>query len=175
MSDTLNQGANAVSQWIVRTVVLAVLLAASAGTALAQAPAAAPSALDQAIEQVRKDARADINALIGTSMRFSADENAKFWPLYKAYEARRKPMADERLAIIKDYAKNYAALSDEKAVELMQRSLALEDKMAAAKREFLAELQKHFPGKTVARFAQVHRRIDMLVDLTIASEVPLVQ
>jgi hypothetical protein len=164
-----------------RTILLATLLAsvlaAGAGPcfAQAQAPAAGPSALDQAIEQVRKDARADVNTLISASMRFSAEENATFWPLYKAYEARRKPLADERLAIIKDYAKNYTAMTDAKAIELTQRALALEEKMGAAKREFLAELQKHFPGKTVARFAQVHRRIDMLVDLTIASEVPLVQ
>jgi hypothetical protein len=160
------------------TLTIAVGLAGAAMAAAQQAAApaqAGPSALDQAIEQVRKEARADVNTLISTSMRFSADENATFWPLYKAYEARRKPLADERLALIKDYAKNFTTMTDAKALELTQRALALEDAMAKAKREFLAELQKHFPGKTVARFAQVHRRIDLLVDLAIASEVPLVQ
>jgi hypothetical protein len=168
-----------------RTLVSSALLVSflGAGTPAlveAQAPAAgqaAPSqsALDQAIAQVRKDAAADINTLISTSMRFSADENAKFWPLYKAYEARRAPLADQRLAIIKDYAKNYSSMTDAKAMELTQQVLSLEDKMAAAKREFLVELGKVFPGKTVARFAQVHRRIDLLVGLMIASEIPLVQ
>jgi hypothetical protein len=164
---------------LVSSASLAAILVLGPSAAFAQAPAAQPasgqSALDQAIAQVRKDAAADINTLISASMRFSADENAKFWPLYKAYEERRKPMADERLALIKDYAKNYTTMTDAKALELTQKVLALEDKMAAAKREFLTELQKHFPGKTVARFAQVHRRIDMLVGLMIASEVPLVQ
>jgi hypothetical protein len=32
-----------------------------------------------------------------------------------------------------------------------------------------------FPGKTVARFYQVHTRIDMLIDATLAGEVPLVR
>lgn len=146
--------------------------------ALAQgqaAPAGPSSALDQAIAQVRKDAAADVNTIISGAMRFSAEENAKFWPMYKAYEDKRKPLADERVAIIKEYAKNYASMTDAKALELTQRALALEDKLAAAKRDFLAEMGKSFPGKTVARFAQVHRRIDALVALTIASEVPLVQ
>ena len=61
------------------------------------------------------------------------------------------------------------------ALELMQRALGLEEKYAAAKRAFLAELQKTFPGKTVARFYQVHARIDMPIDAALAGEVPLVK
>lgn len=57
----------------------------------------------------------------------------------------------------------------------MQRGLALEEKAAAAKKSFLAELQKALPGKVVARFYQVHTWIDMLVDATLAGEVPLVK
>ena len=140
-----------------------------------QAPGAQPSALDQAIAQVRKDAAADINTLITGAMRFSADENAKFWPLYKAFDEKRKPLADERLAIIKDYAKNYTSMTDAKAVELTQRVNALDDKLIAGRRTFLDELAKVFSPKTVARYAQVQRRIDLLTDLIIASEVPLGQ
>jgi hypothetical protein len=57
----------------------------------------------------------------------------------------------------------------------MQRALGLEEKTAAAKRTFLAELGKAFPGKTVARFYQVNTRIDMLIDAMFAGEVPLVR
>jgi hypothetical protein len=160
---------------------IAVAVGAGSGLASAQAtqaPAAAKQAqadIDQALEQVRKDARTDVNALIGASMGFTSDEAAKFWPLYKNYEAKRKTLNDERFAIIKDYATNYQAMSDAKAGELVQRSLALEDKLTAAKREFLAELQKALSAKTVARFYQVNNRIDMLVNLMIAEEVPLVK
>lgn len=161
---------------LVSTALLAVFVGIGAGSAFAQAPAAQqPSALDQAIAQVRKDAAADINTIITGSMRFSADDNATFWPLYKNFDAKRKPLADERLAIIKEYAKNYATMTDAKAMELTQRAQAVEDKMIAARRDFLVELGKVFPGKTVARYAQVQRRIDLLVDLMIAGEVPLVQ
>jgi hypothetical protein len=168
-----------------KTVMLAALAAVAvvAGSGLAsaqatQAPAQskqAPANVDQALEQLRKDARTDVNALIGASMGFTSDEAAKFWPLYKNYETKRKALNDERFAIIKDYAANYEAMSDAKATELVQRSLALEDKLTAAKREFLGELQKALPGKTVARFSQVHNRIDLLVNLAIAEEVPLVK
>lgn len=171
-------------QIIIRAALVTSVLASTSALALAQAPAAQPPAAtppatqataDQAIEQIRKDARTDINAIIGASMQFTSDEASKFWPLYKVYEQNRKTLVDERLAIIKDYAQNYQAMNDAKAIELTQRGLALEEKAEAAKKGFLAELQKVLPGKTVARFYQVHRRIDMLVDLTLAQEVPLVK
>jgi folylpolyglutamate synthase/dihydropteroate synthase len=162
----------------------AVVFASGSGLAFAQAAAApkpqAPAAasqpaVDQAIEQLRKDARADINTLITASMQFSSEDAAKFWPLYKNYEQVRKSITDERLTIIKDYAQNYAAMSDAKALELMQRAFALEEKAAAAKKGFLGELQKTFPGKFVARFYQVHTRIDILVDAMLSGEIPLVR
>lgn len=146
----------------------------AAQTAPAQA-APAQAGIDQAIEQMRKDARTEINKLIGVSMAFTSEEAAKFWPLYNAYETRRKALADERLAIIRDYAKNFTSMPDAKATELMQRALGLEEKSQAAKREFLGELQKALPAKTVARFYQVHTRIDTLTSLMLAQEVPLVQ
>lgn len=162
---------------IITTLLAAVALAAIPGGAFAQATQAAPTqaAVDQAIEQFRKDARTDINTLIQASMQFTADEAARFWPLYKAYEQTRKGLVDERLAIVKEYAKNYSAMTDAKAVELVQRALALEEKHAAAKKGFMAELQKAMPGKLVARFYQVHSRIDMMVDALFAGEVPLVK
>jgi len=153
---------------------LAAMFVCGVGLAGAQT-APAQSSADQAIEQLRKDARTGINTIIGSSMQFTSDEAAKFWPLYNAYEARRKALADERLAIIKDYAQNFASMSDTKALELMQRAIGLEEKSAAAKRGFLGELQKALPGKTVARFYQVHTRIDLLIDLMLMQEIPIVQ
>jgi hypothetical protein len=72
-------------------------------------------------------------------------------------------------------AQNSPAMSDANALELMQRALSLEEKTAAAKRGFLAERQKVFPGKSVARFYLVRTRIDMLIDAMFAGEVPLVR
>jgi hypothetical protein len=173
-----------VKKQLICAALAAVVLVSGSGVASAQAqqapkpqPQAAPSqaTVDQAIEQLRKDARTDINTLITVSMQFTSDEAAKFWPLYKTYEQTRKGLTDERLSIIKEYAKNFSAMTDAKAAELMQRALGLEEKSAGAKRAFLAELGKAFPGKTVARFYQVHTRIDMLIDATLAGEVPLVR
>jgi len=91
-----------------RTILLAALAICAAGLASAQTPqAATPSQadVDKAIAQLRADAAKDVNAIIGASMNFTSDEAAKFWPLYKPYETQRKALMDERLAIIKEYAR----------------------------------------------------------------------
>lgn len=161
-------------QSIIVTALVPAILGCAVALAAAQSPQT-PTNTDRVLEQLRKDARTEVNAIIGGNMKFSSDEAAKFWPLYKTYEERRKALVDERLAIIKDYAQNFTAMSDAKAADLMQRALGLEEKTAAAKRAFLAELSKALPAKTVARFYQVHSRIDMMVDLMFAQEIPLVQ
>jgi hypothetical protein len=151
----------------------ALALALATGT-LAQAQTK-PAGVDAAIEQLRKDTRAEATDIISGTMGFSADEAAKFWPLYKKYEETRKAIGDEKVALIKDYAAHASTLTDEKAKELLTHALSIEDKNAAAKREFLGELQKVLPAKTVARYYQVSNRIELLMNLNLASEIPLAQ
>src|SRR5262245_51175303 len=93
---------------------LSLALALAAGPALAQTAAATTSATtDAAIEQLRKDTRAEVADIIAGTMGFSADEAAKFWPLYKQYETARKAVGDEKVALIKDYAANYQSMTDQ--------------------------------------------------------------
>jgi hypothetical protein len=132
-----------------------------------------PAGTDAAIEQLRKDTRAETTDIIAGSMGFTSDEAAKFWPLYKKYEEQRKSIGDEKIALIKDYAANYQSLTDEKAKELLGRLMSVEDKATGAKRQFVQDLQKVLSPKTVARYYQVENRIDLLVNLSLASQIPL--
>lgn len=160
---------------LIRTICIVIAgLACGAGVCAAQA-APTQADLDKAIEQVRKDARTDANTIIGASMQFSSENAAKFWPLYNKYEQQRKAINDERIAVIKDYASNFAQMTDARALELTHRAIAAEEKAEGAKKAFIAELEKALPGKVVARFYQVHSRIDTLVQLTLAAQIPLVQ
>jgi hypothetical protein len=131
--------------------------------------------VDAAIEQLRKDTRAEVTDIIAGTMEFTSDEAAKFWPLYKKYEEQRKAVGDEKVALIKDYAANYQTMTDAKAKELLDRLVSVEDKGTAAKRQFVQELEKVLPPKTVARYYQVDNRIELLANLTLASEIPLVK
>lgn len=158
--------------------VLCVGILTGVGTVTAQTPPAAsttPSTADAAIEQLRKDVRSDKTQIISAAMGFSADENAAFWPLYKKYEQTQKSVGDEKVALIKEYAANYDAMTDAKAKELIGKFQTIEDKRTAAKREFIKSIEAVLPAKKVARYYQVENRIQMLLDLALASEIPLVK
>ena len=158
----------------------------SAGFAAAQTAAAKPAAkapadpaqvraeIDKAIEALRKDARAGKSDILGKTMQLDATQAAAFWPIYKQYEAEAQVLGDERLGIIQDLAEHFDSLDDAKAKALLDRQLALEDKKLALTKKYKDEMLKVLPAKTVARFFQVDSRLNKLVELTVASEIPLV-
>ena len=149
-------------------------LAVVAGTSANAQTKAAPGA-DAYLDQLRKDLRGETTDIITGTMEFSADEAAKFWPLYKTYETKRRAIGDEKIALIKDFAASYDAMNDAKAKELLGRLISVEDKSIAAKRAFVSELQKVLPGKTVARYYQVDNRIDLLLNLELSSQLPIIK
>jgi hypothetical protein len=154
----------------------------SAGLAAAQAPAAKPAAdpakvraeIDKAVEAMRTDARAAKADILGKTMALDSKQAASFWPLYKQYEAEAKTLGDERLAIIQDLAEHFDSLDEAKTKGLIERQVVLEDKKLALTKKYKDEMLKVLPAKTVARFLQVDSRLNKLVELTVASEIPLI-
>ena len=152
------------------------------GSAAAQSAAAKPAAdpakvhaeIDKAIEAVRKDVRAGKADLLGKTMELDSTQAAAFWPIYKQYDTELTALSDERVSIVKDLAKDFDTLDDTKAKALVDRQVAFEEKRLALTKKYKDEMLKVLPAKTVARFLQVENRLSKLVDLTIASEIPLV-
>ena len=137
-------------------------------------PAKVRAEIDKAIEALRKDARAGKADILGKTMALDSTQAAAFWPVYKQYEAEAKALGDERLGIIQDLGEHFDSLDDAKAKALLGRQMALEEKKVALQRKYMDEMLKVLPAKTVARFFQVDSRLNKLVELTVASEIPLV-
>jgi hypothetical protein len=57
---------------------------------------------------------------MGQVMQFDADDAAKFWPIYKEYDAELAHIGDCKLAMIKKYSDNYENMTDAVADELMR-------------------------------------------------------
>jgi hypothetical protein len=160
---------------VAATMLFAGPLAAQTATAKAPAdPAKIQAEIDKAIEKLRVDARAGKADILGKTMKLDSQQAAAFWPVYKQYEAEAKALGDERLGIIQDLSDHFDSLDDVKAKALLERQLALEDKKLALTKKTKDEMLKVLPAKTVARFFQVDSRLNKLVELTVASEIPLV-
>ena len=153
----------------------------AAAVASAQAPAAGTQTaaqkqadVDKVIELFRKDVRAEKADIVAKTMKLEAAQAAAFWPVYKAYEAERQAVGDQRLAVIQDLAEHFDTLNDAKAQGLLNRSFAIEEQRLAIDKKYKDEFLKVLPAKAVARFFQVEYRLDNLINLKISSEIPLV-
>lgn len=158
-----------------KTLVLVLLICMAMLIVPASAQNASPTgdpALDAYIEAIRADLRSDKINVITETMQFNEKEAAAFWPIYKKYEAEQTKLNDERIQVIKEYANNWTTLTDAEARKLAEKSLDLDSRRADLRKRYLAEFSGVLPGLTVAKFFQLEYRLDLLVDLKIASELP---
>src|SRR3954468_10099652 len=65
-----------------------------------------PSAsLDQDLALLRQDIKSGRKQLIAASLQLTDAEATKFWPVYDQYTAEQSKLGDEKVALIKEYAK----------------------------------------------------------------------
>lgn len=163
--------------------VLAILFA-MATVLHAQAPApsvtqtaATKEGNDATVELMRKDVRSERKKIIAASMPLTEAEATRFWPVYDQYIAEKTKVNDQRYAVIKAYAQAYNtnALTNEQADSLIKRWLSTEQDDSQLRLRFLPEFEKIISNKKAALFFQLDHRLDMIVELQLASQVPLVE
>lgn len=130
------------------------------------------SDIDFAIEAARADVRADKVKIIGEAMRFNDQESAVFWPIYRRYETELSKLNDQRVQLIKTYADKFNTMTDADAKELADKQFAFESQRIDLRRKYFREFNRQLPATTVAKFFQLEHRLDLLIDLKIASELP---
>jgi hypothetical protein len=127
------------------------------------------------IELLKSDMRTQKVAVITEAMQFTDEESSAFWPVHRKYEFELNEIIDDRIELIKDYFQNYDNLTDEKAREIAKRVFALEKRRTKLKKKYFKRFEKALSATIAAKFIQVERQINLLVDLQIASELPLIK
>jgi hypothetical protein len=127
------------------------------------------------VQLLRSDLRTEKVAIITEVMAFTEEEDAKFWPIYREYETKLANLNDERLKGIKEYADNFDKVTDELADRLVRGALGLEERRNTLKLDVYNKVKTALSAKTAARFLQVENQILLLLDLQIASSLPIVQ
>lgn len=163
-----------------RIFVLATIVASFAAVASAQQTVNTQSATEEAninayIDLLRSNVQLEKTLVLNAVMQFSDADAAVFRPIYKAYEEQMKKQGDARVAAIKEYAANYGSMTDAKADQLVSKFLALRAERDDLMRKCYREVRKKMGGKTAARFLQVESQLLLLIDLQIASSLPVVE
>jgi hypothetical protein len=150
-----------------------VLLSAVAFTQTAEV--AAKPLSDSDIQLLRSDVQADKNKIIAATMQFTDAESAAFWPVYRDYAYGQQVIGDERLEVIKDYAKNYDSLDDTKARDLVQRMINVEDKTLNLREDYWPQFMKALGAKRAAKFYQVDNRLTLIINVQLTAGIPLIR
>ncbi len=126
------------------------------------------------VELLRSDVRTTKTAVMGQMMDLNDTQAAKFWPIYREYDLKLAEINDKKIAGIKEYAKTADSMTNQKADELAKLSLSLESQKTDLKRVYFEKVNVALGGILAARFLQVENQLLMLIDLQIASALPIV-
>jgi hypothetical protein len=129
---------------------------------------------DSDIQLLRSDVQAGKNEIITHTMAFTDAESSAFWPVYRDFARDQQVIGDERVQLIKDYAQNYDKIDDAKAKDMTQRLLNIEAKVVNVRQEYWPKFEKALGAKRAAKFYQVDNRLSLIVNMQLASAIPLV-
>ena len=131
-------------------------------------------ASDPYIELLRSDLRTEKVAILTEALAMTEAESEAFWPIYREYDVELSAIMDSRIANLKKYADHFDSMTNEMASELIKTSFKLTDERTKVTRKYFKKLEKATSTALAVRFLQVEHQIELLVDLQVSMEVPLI-
>lgn len=126
------------------------------------------------LELLRSDVKMEKKTVIAAAMELDQAQSEKFWPIYREFENEWDKLADVRVEIIKEYAANYETLTDEKADELLIKYFKFDVDKLDLQKNYYEKVKKEIGAKQAGKFIQLVNRLNMLIDIQIAAELPLI-
>lgn len=149
-------------------VILIVLCAALATPLLAQDKPADNRAL------VLEKVKADKKLLVGENMQLTEGEAKAFWPIYKEYRSEVEKLGDRVAKLVVAYAANIDTMTDAKAEAFFNEQMSIDRDRVALREKYVPRVRKVLPSMKAARFFQIENKIDSIINVSLASEIPLV-
>jgi hypothetical protein len=132
-----------------------------------------PGITDEDITLLRQDLRAKKMQVIGQNMSLSDTEAEKFWPIYNHYVKDLQEVNNQKYALLKQYAEMWATMTDEDALIYVRHWLEADGEAQALRLKYVPVVSQVLPGKKAATFFQLDRRLNMIIDLQLFSQIPL--
>ena len=107
-------------------------------------------------------------------MKLTDTEAEKFWPTYDQYVNELVGINDAKYALIKEYLQS-TNMTEEQADGLSRRWLAVDESVVQLRLKYIPIFRKALSARGTALFFQIDRRVQMMIDLQLASSLPLVE
>ena len=167
---------------MLKSIVFAISFAAAvtftpawAAESTAASPAAAPKPTpDEIVTQFRNDLQAVRADVVAKQITLTADQASKFWPLFNQFQSEQNAIIDAQLKATQAYSASYSKLTDADSVAYVSALLERDAKIQALRASWLTKFQSVVPAGTAARVIQIDRRLGLVAQLKLSSQIPLV-
>lgn len=140
------------------------------------APVLAAQEVPQAyIDALRSDLRASKEKIMTTAMQMDEPTSKQFWPIYRDYQNELGKLTDERIQLVKDYAGQWQSLTNDQADALAKRALKLQNERHKLLEKYYKRFSKSISAYTGAKWLQAESQLLQLMDVKIASGLPLLK
>ena len=161
---------------ILRYLLLAVALPLGSMAAFAQTTSAAaePDDLRAVLETLRSDVNAFKIRALNQALELTGPEAEKFWPLYRQYEKELAAVADQKIALLREFGDRCArGTLDDKAADVMaQQWLKNVKARLDLWKKYRKKIAKAVSPARAAQFLQVEHQMALFMDLNIAADMP---
>jgi Spy/CpxP family protein refolding chaperone len=130
--------------------------------------------VDEVVQAVRADLQSSRKDVIAKSLTLTPDQEAKFWPLFEAYQKEQSAILDEQLAGVQRYIETADTLDDKGALSLIHAHLNRDARMVALREQWLGRFRNVLGAKLAVRMMQIDRRLSLSQQLRIVTKIPLV-
>jgi hypothetical protein len=130
-------------------------------------------ATDADIQLMRQDLRTRKQKLIAQNLPMTESEAVKFWAVYDRYAEDLKQINDEKFRLVKQYGDSWGTMTNDEALIYIRRWLEVDEQVHQLRSKYVINVSQALPGKKAATFFQLDRRISMMMDVQLASQMPL--
>jgi Spy/CpxP family protein refolding chaperone len=130
---------------------------------------------DEEIQMMRKDIRSQRKQIIAANMRLTDAEAEKFWPIYEQYISELVKLNGPKYALVKQYVQTGGALTDTEAESAVKQWVDIDQSLAQLRMKYISNFRKVLSPKNTALFYQLDRRVQLMIDLQLATALPPIQ
>lgn len=127
------------------------------------------------LDLVRTEVNFEKRALVAEAMEIPSTQSIEFWNTYSNFEIEIDRLGDQRMANIKKFAENFENMSDKVASEIASTYFSTHQDRYKIYKKYYNKFAKIIGNKKAVRFYQIMDQIQLLIDIQIASEEPLIE
>ncbi len=128
------------------------------------------------IQLTRSVIETERQAIIAKNLELTEAEGEKFWPAFRSYRGELAILGDRTVGMIRSYAESFNAdsMTDEKAEGLMREYFSIEEATLKLQKRWWKKFSKILPATKAARYYQLENKLDAVVDVELADQIPLI-